>query len=102
MSECLDAGGELIQDRDQNEDWSEIEEKMIPKQTCLIYRKRADKSKFEPYEFKKKKDSAVCLECMEDHKGELEEWTHNFCETSVSVKTCKQIQHDRMTTAVFP
>ena len=61
--------------RGESLDWSGIEEKLIPKQTCLICKTRADKSKFEPYEFKKKTDSAVCLECMEDVKGELDEWT---------------------------
>ena len=72
--------------RGESLDWSGIEEKLIPKQTCLICKTRADKSKFEPYEFKKKKDSAVCLECMEDVKGELDEWTHHFCENCQNVK----------------
>ena len=67
-------------------DWSEIENKLIPKQTCRICKKRQDRSKFATYEFKKKEGSAVCLECMEDCKGELDEWTHHFCEKCDSIK----------------
>ena len=55
--------------RGESLNWFEIEEKMMRKQTCVICKKRADKTRFQAYEFKKEQGSAVCLECMEDVKG---------------------------------
>ena len=34
----------------------------------------------------KQQDAVVCLECMEDVKGELDEWTHHFCESCQIMK----------------
>ena len=72
--------------RGANLNWSEIEEKFMRKQTCVICKKCAEKSKLQAYEFKKRIGSAVCSECMEDVKGELDEWTHHFCETCLGMK----------------
>ena len=67
-------------------DWHTIEETLIVKKTCVVCEKRGDRSKFKDSEFRKNQNVPVCLECMEDCKGELEDWTHHFCETCVSVK----------------
>ena len=54
--------------RGEQLDWTEIENNLIKKQTCVICNKRADKSKFDNNEFKRKDGSAVCAECKEDCK----------------------------------
>ena len=59
--------------RGESLDWPTIEENLIPKKTCAIWKKRADKTKFQAYEFRRKEENAVCLDCMEDCKGILDE-----------------------------
>ena len=76
--------------RGESLDWNGIEEKLIWKQTCAICETRADKSKFQAFEFRKKEGPKVCLECMEDCKGEFDDWTHHFCETCQSIKPAKK------------
>lgn len=44
------------------------------------------KTRLQPYEFKRKQESAVCLDCMEDWKGELDDWAHHFCESCQCLK----------------
>ena len=69
-------------------DWTEIERNLIKKQTCVVCNKKADKSKFDSNEFKRKDNSAVCTECKENCKGESDEWTHHFC------GICQRIKHE--------
>ena len=47
---------------------------------------KGDKSKFTRSEFRKTQATPVCLACMNSFKGELDEWTHHFCETCQSMK----------------
>ena len=67
-------------------DWYAIEETLIVRKTCVVCQIKGDRSKFKDSEFRKNQNVPVCLECMEDCKGELDDWTKHFCETCVSVK----------------
>ena len=67
-------------------DWATIEERLILKKTCTVCKMKGDKSKFTRSELRKTQATPVCLACMESIKGELDEWTHHFCETYQSMK----------------
>ena len=67
-------------------DWVMIEENMILKKTCAVCQKRGDRSKFTQSEFRQTQAAPVCIQCMEDCKGELDDWTHHFCVSCTTIK----------------